>query len=265
MKKIIGLSLFLALALPVFAGNPAVERDPIKPSLIDTTASWYVSGRIYYEPNDGIYTGGDFFDALDLPAMFGLGFLPIQGVSGKTNSMTLNSQLLLEWRHFRTYSWYVMLGMDTHDHDFENIQFPADKKGFVSNAVSGTVFNMDILLGLGYRIPLVPDIKDYYEHPYISKFNLGLGVQLGPEISKLFDVKLADSYTAIGMERYDVGRKTYVHPVMKLSANFEWFLSKQFNIIVGLSYLQHLQAQPWDNNTTCMGMFSPSVGLCTFF
>lgn len=265
MKKIIGLSLFLALALPVFAGNPAVERDPIKPSLIDTTASWYVSGRIYYEPNDGIYTGGDFFDALDLPAMFGLGFLPIQGASGKTNSMTLNSQLLLEWRHFRTYSWYVMLGMDTHDHDFENIQFPADKKGFVSNAVSGTVFNMDILLGLGYRIPLVPDIKDYYEHPYISKFNLGLGVQFGPEISKLFDVKLADSYTAIGMERYDVGRKTYVHPVMKLSANFEWFLSKQFNIIVGLSYLQHLQAQPWDNNTTCMGMFSPSVGLCTFF
>ena len=55
------------------------------------------------------YTFGDFFDALDLPTVLGVGFTP-NGIEGAT----FNSAMRLGWRHHKNYGTFVYITYDTH-------------------------------------------------------------------------------------------------------------------------------------------------------
>lgn len=273
MKKriiLISLGLVCSLALAARDWNPAVEKLSPKASKIDTTASWYRSDRIYYDAIDETYSMGDFLNAIDLPTVFGIGFNP----TGYEDGVGYYAQMYLEWRPYKTYGWLVLAGLDTHDQSYDfgaegisvlNGWKPSLGVGVTgeshedANVRYGTVFNMALTVGGGYRIPLVPDIRDFYEHPYTNKLNLSLAAQFGYEWSRLNHVVPVDAV------QYDVKDVNYFHPVMKFSANFEYLTSPKFCIFAMASYMQHLTYMPWDNPDTRAGTLGFSVGFASFF
>lgn len=271
MKKRTFLSIIsLWACLTMWAGNwnPAVEKEVLKASKIDTTASWYRSNRIYYDALDSTYTIGDFLNAIDLPTVFGVCFNP----AGYEDGIGYYSQMYLEWRPYKTYGWLVMVGLDTHDQSYDfgsegvkvlNGWTPGVGAFVVGgnhedvNVSKGTVFNMELALGGGYRFPLVPDIREYYAHPYVNKLNLSLAAQFGYNWSRLNHIVPA------GLAQYEVKDINYFHPTMKFSANFEYLTSPKFCVFAMATYVQHLTEMPWDK--THAGMLGFSVGFASFF
>lgn len=272
MKKLHLIVISLALATCAWAGgwNPAVEKLPVHVSTIDTTASWYRPERIYYEQIDSSYGMGDFLNAIDLPTVFGIGFNP----TGYEQGISYYSQLYLEWRPYKTYGWLALVSLTTHDQDYD---FGAEGVSVLSgwtpglgvavgggshsdvNVRQGTVFNMALTLGGGYRIPLVPDIRGFYDHPYTNKLNLSLAAQFGYAWSRLNHIVPVDA------TQNDIKSIHYFHPVMNFSANFEYLVSPKFCIFAMGSYMQHLTTMPWDNRATHAGTVGISIGFASFF
>jgi hypothetical protein len=62
------------------------------------------------------YTFGDFFDALDLPTVLGVGFTP-NGIEGPT----FNSSMRLGWRHHKNYGTFVYITYDTHSNKYDSL------------------------------------------------------------------------------------------------------------------------------------------------
>lgn len=268
---VMGMALVLKPA-PVMADS-AVPRDSIRPLLIDTTGEWYRPERIYYN-TFGLYkyNGGDFFNAIDLPTVFGVGFNP----TGNEKGIGYYSQLCIEWRSYKTFGWCALLDLDMHDQSYEDITFLSDWKPGVGakviypksmrdkqietvNITTGTVYNMDLMLGAGYRIPLVKDIHDFYAHPYVNRWNLAATAQFGYQWSRLSHA------TQVEGGNYSLADAHYFHPVMKFNIMAEGFVAPKFCIFAQATYLQHLTTMPWDNPTTHAGMLAFSVGFASFF
>jgi len=246
----------------------------------DSCKSWYNPDRIYYEKTPK-YTIGDFFNALDLPTVFGLGFNP----TGREKGIGYYSQMFLEWRRWKTYGWFVCAGLDSHNQKYNwsgvdgSSFFPTDwtpstgvfvfgknnaKEKLLNsdmNVVSGTIYNMELLVGPGYRIPLVKDIKGYYEHPYVCDWNLSLCAQFGYAWSNMNNINVWDKQSGV----YEINDVNYIHPVMKFDAAVEWFTGPYFSIFAMASYMQHLTTMPWDNQDTHAGTLAFSVGFAGFF
>ena len=94
------------------------------------------------------YTFGDFFDALDLPTVLGVGITP-NGVEGAT----FNSAMRLGWRHHKNYGTFVYITYDTHSNTYDSLLVQG------TNIRNGEVWYNEIGMSVGYRIPLVKDIK----------------------------------------------------------------------------------------------------------
>lgn len=109
---------------------------------------------LYYQPYEK-YTGEDFFNGIDVPTNFGVGFVPDKQ-SGE--QFAYYSSMFLEYRYYRSFGWFVIAGLDAHDHDYKNQQFPGinSYSNTHYNSASGTVFNMQLVVGGGYRIPILP-------------------------------------------------------------------------------------------------------------
>ena len=144
MNKILTIVLCSAMSMGLFAKNETPpnsspeEKDFITASKKDK------------------YTFGDFFDALDLPTVLGVGMTP-NGIEGAT----FNSAMRLGWRHHKNYGTFVYITYDTHSNKYDSLLL----KG-VSNVYTGEVWYNEIGMSVGYRFPLVKDIKAFYEEPY---------------------------------------------------------------------------------------------------
>lgn len=215
----------------------------------------------YYAPRDSVYTFGDFFDALDLPVFLGVGLNPA-GIE----ELTFYNVLEIEWRQRKTYGWFGFVELDTHDHDYKETYIPAYKNHPAINAQQGVIFSMDAMGGVGYKIPLVKDIRGFYQKPYEQALNLGLQASLGAGMSHAKNVELVTGAQSIinGEQQYNLVDVWYYYPVMKFAATLEWLLDPQLCIFFSASYLQHLQPQPWDP-TTKVGPLGFCIGLSTFF
>ena len=169
------------------------------------------------------YTFGDFFDALDLPTVLGVGVTP-NGIEGAT----FNSAMRLGWRHHKNYGTFVYITYDTHSNTYDSLHV----KG--SNIYNGEVWYNEIGMSVGYRFPLVKDIKAFYEDPYFHPWDLFVSVQPGVSIATVKNV----TYLVDGV--YEMGNVDHVVPTLRFSAGVEWFIFHNFAVFAEASYTQHL-------------------------
>lgn len=190
--------------------------------------------RIYYQPYTK-YTLGDLFSALDLPTCFGVSYTPY-----RMESVSFYGKMCLEWRQRKNYGWFGAVNIDNHSCRYHDLQLKDHKQVNDVNVVSGEVWYYDICLGPGYRFPLVRDIREFYEHPYLNRFNLSFIVQPGITIPHVKHVDIVDASNPAEI-RYSIKDKYNIVPSMKFSAAFECFVSPKFSIFVEGSYIQHLK------------------------
>lgn len=171
------------------------------------------------------YTFGDFFDALDLPTVLGVGVTP-NGIEGAT----FNSAMRLGWRHHKNYGTFVYITYDTHSNTYDSLLV----KG--TNIRNGEVWYNEVGMSVGYRFPLVKDIKAFYEKPYFHPWDMYVSLQPGISIATVKDI---NSYNGEGggyeMQNYD-----RVVPTLRLSAGVEWFIRPNFGVFAEAAYTQHL-------------------------
>ena len=214
------------------------------------------------------YTFGDFFDALDLPTVLGVGITP-NGIEGAT----FNSAMRLGWRHHKNYGTFVYITYDTHSNSYDSLYIQG------SNIRNGEVWYNEIGMSVGYRFPLVKDIRAFYKDPYFHPFDIFVSIQPGISIAT---VKNIDYYTpsvdellsteALAGPNYEMKNYDHVVPTLRFSAGVEWFIFHNFGVFAEASYTQHLMptiieqaAMDKAEITSPSGPITLSVGLSLFF
>ena len=179
------------------------------------------------------YTFGDFFDALDLPTVLGVGFTP-NGIEGAT----FNSAMRLGWRHHKNYGTFVYITYDTHSNTYDSLLVQG------TNIRNGEVWYNEIGMSVGYRIPLVKDIKAFYENPYFHPFDVFVSVQPGISIATVKNIDVLGE-EAKGEEAkgpaYEMKNFDHVVPTLRFAAGVEWFIFPNFGVFAEAAYTQHLQ------------------------
>ena len=178
------------------------------------------------------YTFGDFFDALDLPTVLGVGLTP-NGIEGGT----FNSAMRLGWRHHKNYGTFVYITYDTHSNEYKDLKVNG------TNFRSGEVWYNEIGMSVGYRLPLVKDIKAFYENPYFHPWDFFVSVQPGVSIAT---VKYAEPYSSTNASEiaaepeYQMTNFDHTVPTLRFSAGVEWFIFHNFAVFAEAAYTQHL-------------------------
>lgn len=215
--------------------------------------------RAYYKPYEK-YDIGTFFSQLGVPCNFGVGFVPDKN---SAEQFAYYSAMFLDWRYYKSFGWYAQAGLDTHDHNYDlNRPFPGQEqykdRGY--NVSKGTVFNMQLMAGGGYRIPLIPisQFQEFYEHPWLNQWNISFLLQFGCSWSRTkYAVDMGDG-------TYRLEDQHHVFPVMKVGTAVEVFTSRKFSVFLACNYMQHLRHQPWDTSSEA-GTLSFSLGFGGFF
>ena len=214
------------------------------------------------------YTFGDFFDALDLPTVLGAGFTP-NGIE----SATFNSAMRLGWRHHKNYGTFVYITYDTHSNKYDSLVIQG------SNIRNGEVWYNEIGMSVGYRIPLVKDIKAFYEKPYFHPWDFFISIQPGISIATVKNIEpyyptlndvLSDGI--IIEPSYEMKNYDHIVPTLRFSAGVEWFIFHNFAIFAEAAYTQHIMPTIIEQAAINRGKIkSPSgamtlsVGLSLFF
>ena len=203
------------------------------------------------------YTFGDFFDALDLPTVLGVGVTP-NGIEGAT----FNSAMRLGWRHHKNYGTFVYITYDTHSNKYDSLRIQG------SNVVNGEVWYNEIGMSVGYRFPLVKDIKAFYENPYFHPWDLFVSVQPGVSIATVKNMTTLDHSAPL----YEMNNYDHIVPTLRFSAGVEWFIFHNFAVFAEASYTQHLMPTIIEKAAIEQkqikhpsGPINVSVGLSLFF
>lgn len=191
---------------------------------------------ISVQTNKDKYTFGDFFDALDLPTVLGVGVTP-NGIEGAT----FNSAMRLGWRHHKNYGTFVYITYDTHSNTYDSLRIQG------TNIRNGEVWYNEIGMSVGYRFPLVKDIKTFYENPYFHPWDFFVSIQPGISIATVKNIEpyyptLNDAISGdITMEpTYDMENFDHIVPTLRFSAGIEWFIFSNFAVFAEAAYTQHL-------------------------
>ena len=203
MKKL----LILALCLTQTIGILATTNDTVQSSK---------------------YTFSDFFDALDLPTVLGAGFTP-NGIEGAT----FNSAMRLGWRHHKNYGTFVYITYDTHSNSYDSLFMHG------SNIIKGEVWYNEVGISVGYRFPLVKDIKAFYDQPYFHPWDMYISIQPGVSIATVKNMEIIPGNTNQST-LYEMQNVDHVVPTLRFSAGVEWFIVHNFAIFAEASYTQHL-------------------------
>ena len=204
------------------------------------------------------YTFGDFFDALDLPTVIGVGITP-NGIEGAT----FNTAMRLGWRHHKNYGTFVYITYDTHSNTYDSLHVQG------SNVFNGEVWYNEIGMSVGYRFPLVKDIKAFYENPYFHPWDFYMSIQPGVSIAT---VKNITPESSTSEPSYTMSNFDHVVPTLRFSAGVEWFIFPNFGIFAEAAYTQHLlptiieqAAIDQEEISRPSGPITLSVGLSLFF
>ena len=223
------------------------------------------------------YTFGDFFDALDLPTVLGVGFRP-DGIE----SASFNAGLRLGWRHHKNYGTFVYLSYNPYSATYDSLLVQN------TNVRSGENWYHEVSIGVGYRVPLVRDIRGFYQNPYFHQWDFFCAIWPGAKINVLKNVEpMADNSptplagrgegggetpNAQPSPSYRLTDQTTAIPTLGFSAGVEWFVMSNFGIFVEAAYVQHLMptvveqaAMDQGRIRHPAGAISFSAGLALFF
>ena len=195
------------------------------------------------------YTFGNFFDALDLPTVLGVGVTP-NGIEGAT----FNSAMRLGWRHHKNYGTFVYITYDTHSNKYDSLVVQG------SNVVNGEVWYNEIGMSVGYRFPLVKDIKAFYENPYFHPWDMYVSVQPGVSIATVKNISTLDATTPL----YEMNNYDHVVPTLRFSAGVEWFIMPNFGVFAEAAYTQHLMPTIIEQAAIDKGSIKHPSGPLTF-
>ena len=213
MNKILTLVLCSVMSMRLFAQNSHVSEANQPHATDNATANNMGEAKKKY-------TFGDFFDALDLPTVLGVGITP-NGIEGAT----FNSAMRLGWRHHKNYGTFVYITYDTHSNTYEDL----DLQVAGSNFRNAEVWYNEVGMSVGYRIPLVKDIKAFYDKPYFHPWDFYVSIQPGVSIATVKNITpMDDSEPSYDMSNYD-----HIVPTLRFSAGVEWFIFHNFAIFAG--------------------------------
>lgn len=173
------------------------------------------------------YTFSDFFDALDLPTVLGAGFRP-DGIE----SASFNAGLRLGWRHHKNYGAFVYLSYNPYSATYDSLCVAN------TNVRSGENWYHEVSIGVGYRVPLVRDIRGFYQNPYFHKWDFFCAIWPGAKINVVKNVEPMADF--VSSPSYHLTDQTTVIPMLGFSAGVEWFVMPNFGIFVEAAYVQHL-------------------------
>lgn len=175
------------------------------------------------------YTFSDFFDALDLPTVLGVGVTP-NGIEGAT----FNSAMRLGWRHHKNYGTFVYITYDTHSNSYDSLFIEG------SNIIKGEVWYNEVGISVGYRFPLVKDIKAFYEQPYFHPWDMYVSIQPGVSIATVKNMEIQPMSNSQSSVVYEMQNVDHLVPTLRFSAGVEWFIFSNFAVFAEASYTQHL-------------------------
>ena len=220
----------------------AVDATPADTMSMDTVVS------------QARYTFGDFFDALDLPTVFGAGYTP-----NHIESASFTSSVRLGWRHHKNYGTYAYIAYNTHSNTYDSLTIAG------SNVYNGEVWYHEIGMGVGYRIPLVKDIRAFYAQPYFHAWDFFCAIEPGAKITVLKNVVPDSPNNEAGnTDKYSLIDATSVVPTLRFSAGVEWFIFPNFAIFVEAAYTQHLLPTVVEQAAINQGRIKHPSGPMTF-
>ena len=270
------LTLCLATSTGLFATIGDIPTDSQAEQLKEVrspgrTTEQVREGAPHEAPNteqSGVkrYTFSDFFDALDLPTILGAGFRP-DGIE----SASFNAGLRLGWRHHKNYGAFVYLSYNPYSATYDSLCVAN------TNVRSGENWYHEVSIGVGYRVPLVRDIRGFYQNPYFHEWDFFCAIWPGAKINVVKNVEpMANAQPstpdAQPTPSYRLTDRTTVIPTLGFSAGVEWFVMPNFGIFVEAAYVQHLMPTVVEQAAIeqgrirhASGPISFSAGLALFF
>ncbi len=231
------LTLCLATSTGLFATIGDVPTDSQAEQLKEVrspgrTTEQVREGAPHEAPNteqSGVkrYTFSDFFDALDLPTVLGAGFRP-DGIE----SASFNAGLRLGWRHHKNYGAFVYLSYNPYSATYDSLCVAN------TNVRSGENWYHEMSIGVGYRVPLVRDIRGFYQNPYFHEWDFFCAIWPGAKINVVKNVEPMADF--VSSPSYRLTDQTTVIPTLGFSAGVEWFVMPNFGIFMEAAYVQHL-------------------------
>ena len=223
--------------------------------------------RQYYEPVTN-YTLGRWFSELDVPTCFGVSYTP-----NRMESVSFYAKMCLEWRLRKNYGWFAAVGIDNNTTHYKNVQMVDQWNKSEINVISGQILYYSLFLGPGYRLPLVANLQEFYEHPYFNKFNVSLMLQPGATLALPQHVSVV-GISDQGNVQYATNSKFNLLPSAKVSLAFEWFVSPKFSIAIEGCYVQHFMPTvlekayyDYEHHPRAMypGVLALNIGFAGFF
>lgn len=197
------------------------------------------------------YTFSDFFDALDLPTILGVGFRP-DGIE----SASFNAGLRLGWRHHKNYGAFVYLSYNPYSATYDSLCVAN------TNVRSGENWYHEVSIGVGYRVPLVHDIRGFYQNPYFHDWDFFCAIWPGAKINVVKNVEPMADF--VSSPSYRLTDQTTVIPTLGLSAGVEWFVMPNFGIFVEAAYVQHLMPTVVEQAAIEQGRIRHAAGPMSF-
>lgn len=204
------------------------------------------------------YTFSDFFDALDLPTILGVGFRP-DGIE----SASFNAGLRLGWRHHKNYGAFVYLSYNPYSATYDSLCVAN------TNVRSGENWYHEVSIGVGYRVPLVRDMRGFYQNPYFHEWDFFCAIWPGAKINVVKNVEpMANAQPstpdAQPTPSYRLTDQTTVIPTLGFSAGVEWFVMPNFGIFVEAAYVQHLMPTVVEQAAIKQGRIRHAAGPMSF-
>ena len=262
------LTLCLATSTGLFATIGDVPTDSQAEQLKEVrspgrTTEQVREGAPHEAPNteqSGVkrYTFSDFFDALDLPTILGAGFRP-DGIE----SASFNAGLRLGWRHHKNYGAFVYLSYNPYSATYDSLCVAN------TNVRSGENWYHEVSIGVGYRVPLVRDIRGFYQNPYFHEWDFFCAIWPGAKINVVKNVEPMENIQpstpdAQPSPSYRLTDQTTVIPTLGFSAGVEWFVKPNFGIFVEAAYVQHLMPTVVEQAAIKQGRILHAAGPMSF-
>ena len=255
------LTLCLATSTGLFATIGDVPTDSQAEQLKEVrstgrTTEQVREGAPHEAPNteqSGVkrYTFSDFFDALDLPTILGAGFRP-DGIE----SASFTAGLRLGWRHHKNYGAFVYLSYNPYSATYDSLCVAN------TNVRSGENWYHEVSIGVGYRVPLVRDIRGFYQNPYFHKWDFFCAIWPGAKINVVKNVEPMADF--VSSPSYRLTDQTTVIPTLGFSAGVEWFVMPNFGIFVEAAYVQHLMPTVVEQAAIKQGRIRHAAGPMSF-